>query len=70
MVLPDLNCIENSWSYLGDKIDKTNVSKKNFTLLARVGVNRSDYAKTLVEDTLRCLQVVLKSKGKDTQDNL
>lgn len=67
---PDLNPIENLWSYLDEKIDKTNVSNKtNYFEALQHAWERIDkhYVEKLVESMPRRLEAVLKVKGGHTK---
>jgi hypothetical protein len=67
---PDLNPIENLWSYLDSKINKTNVTNKDsyFGALEEAWDNIDpEYLKSLVESVPRRLAAVLKAKGGHTK---
>lgn len=67
---PDLNPIENLWSYLDNKVDKASVSNKNvyFEALEAAWENiDSGYLQNLVESMPRRLEAVLKAKGGHTK---
>lgn len=67
---PDLNPIENLWSILDEKIDKTGVTnKENYFAALRKTWEELDkkYLQNLVESMPRRLQAVIKAKGSHTK---
>lgn len=67
---PDLNPIENLWSILDAKINKTGVTNKDnyFTALKKTWEELDDhYLQNLVESMPRRLQAVIKAKGGHTK---
>lgn len=67
---PDLNPIENLWSILDEKIDKTGVTNKEnyFAALKRTWEELDEkYLQNLVESIPRRLQTVIEAKGSHTK---
>lgn len=67
---PDLNPIENLWSLLDSKMDKTNVTNKNllFETLRVTWESLDDrYLQNLVESMPRRLEAVISAKGGHTK---
>ena len=67
---PDLNPIEQLWEYMDEKVREKNISCKDDLKSALQGECTKilpDFTKTLVESTLRKLEAMIKSKGRQTK---